>query len=382
MPAPALLPAALAGLRRWSWWPDVRAALPAWVAARVVVALSLALAHLVFDNVEPQSSLAAERLRRGLVAWDGEWYENIAVEGYTGIRRLRFFPLFPLLARPLRFVVGSHAAALVVVANAAALALGALLHRLALRESGDEGLARRAAWLVAFTPAAFVLAWGYSEALAGALAVAFFLSIRSGRWWAACVAGLLTGVTRPLGVLLAVPAAIEASRGLAVASGRERAARLAAILAPGLGLGAYLAWVGAAFGRPLAPLTIQQREEARGDLSEPFGVLWRAVGQLASGDATGNALHVPAALVVIALVVLAFRHWPASYGAYAAVVLAVALSTTRLGSFERYTFGAFPVVLALASVTGNQHAERLVLVAGGAAMVAFATLAHLGAYVP
>jgi hypothetical protein len=155
-----------------------------------------------------------------------------------------------------------------------------------------------------------------------------------------------------------------------------------ATLSPALGTGAYLVWVGFEFGKPFKPLTIQQRETARGELSEPFSVLWRAIRQLASGDATGNALHVPAALVVIVLVALTFRYWPVSYGAFAAVTLAIALSTTRLGSFERYTFGAFPLVLTLAVLTSNQQAERAVLLTGGASMVAFGTLALLGGYVP
>ena len=383
MPEPGPLRASVvARLREAGWWPDVRAALPAWVTARVVVALTLGFAHLVFDSSDPQSSLTARRLHRGLLAWDGEWYEDIAEEGYTGLRRLRFFPLFPLLARPLQYVVGSHRVALVVIANVAALALGALLHRLALRESGDERLARRAAWLVAFTPPAFTLVWGYAEALAGMLAVAFFLTVRSERWWVACVPGVLAGLTRPLGLLLVVPAAVEGARRLRQAPVRERLARLAGTLSPAAGAGAYLTWAGFRFGEPLKPLTIQQREEARGELAEPFGVLWRAIRQLASGDATGNAIHAPAALVVIVLVALTFRYWPVSYGAFAAVTLAVALSTTRLGSFERYTFGAFPVVLTLAVLTSNPQAERATLLVGGAAMVTFGTLALLGGYVP
>ena len=380
-PAPAR-PGLMARLSGTRWWPDVRAALPAWTAARLVVALSLVFAHLIFDNVDPQSALAARRLHHGLLAWDGEWYEAIAQDGYTGIRRLRFFPLFPLLARPLRFVVGSHPAALVMIANVAALALGALLHRLALRETSDERLARRAAWLVAFTPPAFTLVWGYAEALAGMLAVAFFLAVRGGRWWAACVAGVLAGLTRPLGLLLVIPAVVEGGRHLRETSARDQLARVAGIVSPAVGAGVYLTWVGFKFGTPLKPLTIQQREEARGELAEPFGVLWRAVRQLASGDVTGNAIHVPAALVVIALVALTFRYWPASYGAVAAATLAVALSTTRLGSFERYTFGAFPVVLTLAILTSNEQVERAVLLVGGTAMAAFGTLALLGGYVP
>ncbi|MGH9281556.1 MAG: hypothetical protein ACRD0S_01330 [Acidimicrobiales bacterium] len=88
------------------------------------------------------------------------------------------------------------------------------------------------------------------------------------------------------------------------------------------------------------------------------------------------------AAVLAALVVQTFRHWPASYGALAAASLLVALSSERLGSFERYGFAAFPVVLTLAAVARTRWAERGVLAAGGGAMAVYGTLAQLGRYVP
>jgi len=86
--------------------------------------------------------------------------------------------------------------------------------------------------------------------------------------------------------------------------------------------------------------------------------------------------------VLVALVVLAFRRWPLSYGAYAAAALLVALCTQRLGSFERYGFSAFPVVLALAVFARERKVELVVAAVGGAALVLYGTMGLIGSYVP
>jgi hypothetical protein len=368
---------------------DIGRALPGWLVARAAVAISLVAAHLVYHYMRPPGAAVARHLEEGLLGWDAAWYEDIASHGYEPLPRvgLRFFPLLPLLARPLGWLLGGrYGVALLVLANVSALVLGALLHRLALAETGDAALARRAAWMVALTPPAFVLAWGYPEALSGCLAVAAFLALRTRRWGLAAGAGLLAGLTRPVGVLLALPAAIEAARGWRHAGWGERVRRAVAVAGAPAGSLLYLAWVGARFGDPSLPFSVQQGPRFRGAVANPVVVLWDAWTRLLGGDLTrgfrGNALHAPWAVVVIVLVVIVFRHWPVSYGAFAATTVLVALSTERLGSFERYAFGAFPVVLALAVLGRRPVAERCIVAVGALTVTLYGTLALLGAYVP
>lgn len=375
----------LAPFRSSRAWRLVGPAVPGWVAARVLVAFSFLAANLAFDHLRPRALGVEMHLHEGLLGWDARWYENIASFGYADLPRvgLRFFPLFPLLGRLLGGVLFGHRGlALVLVANGAALVLGVLLHRLCVQERGDAGLGRRAAWLVAVVPSAYVLVWGYSEALAGCLAVACFMALRRRRWWWAAVAGLLAGLVRPVGMLLALPAAVEAARGLRSAPAREWVARGAAVLGAPLGCGLYLAWVGVRFGHPFLPLSVQQAPDFRGGVTNPVGVLWKAADGLLEGRLDGNTVHLPWAVVAIVLVALVFRWWPLSYGVFAAASLAVALSTERLGSFERYAFAPFPVVLTLAVLAGAGWSERLLLVIGGATMTGYATLALLGVIVP
>ncbi len=132
--------------------------LPAWIVARLIVIAALAIAHAGAGTLRPNDPGALQRVREGLLSWDGGWYEAIASHGYvaSGRESVRFFPLFPLLGRLVGQVPGiSTGVALVVVANASALVAMAGLWILVRRDFGDTGLARRSVWLMALAPSAY-----------------------------------------------------------------------------------------------------------------------------------------------------------------------------------------------------------------------------------
>ncbi|MBV8559205.1 MAG: hypothetical protein JO050_00430 [Acidimicrobiia bacterium] len=369
--------------RRGRLWDDTKVALPGWITARALVLGVVVFAHFLYDHLH--IPVGRKTLHQGLLAWDGQWYQRIARHGYGPISRtaLRFFPLYPLLGRALGIVLGGlYGVALIILANVPALLFAVLLVRLVRREGGDARTAERAAWFVALVPPAFVLVFAYSEAVAGCLAVAMFLALRSKRWWWAVAWGFLSGLTRPSGALLAVPAAIEGLRGARGLAASEIIGRLAAVVAPLAGVGAYLGWVGLRFGHPMLPLDIQNRPWLRAGFLDPATAVKNSATAAFAGHFGGNGIHFPFVLLFLALVVVVCLRWPLPYGAYAAVTLLVALSAHRLGSVERYCLLTFPFVLAIVSLTRSRRVELGVLVASGACMAGFATLALLGAYVP
>jgi hypothetical protein len=331
------------------------------------------------------------QLHRGLFAWDAGFYRGIAEHGYGfGLvhhEALRFFPLVPLAARYLGVILGGRDdIALLLLVNASALALGALLHRLVVVETGNAALGRRAAWLVALVPPAFVLVIGYAEAPFMALAVGFFLALRTGRWWWAIALGALAGLTRPVGVLLAIPATVEAIRWARARQWRpdlrSLTARVGVILSAPAGAAVFCGWVGARYGDALLPLHVQQDLRRRGGVVDPVTALLHEGRGILHGHHVGSGLHVPWAIALVVLVALCFRRWPACYGAFAAAMLVVALSSRNLDSLERYALSAFPFVLTGASLLANPRAERAMLVLGAAAMEGYALLAFLNAVVP
>jgi len=290
----------------------------------------------------------------------------------------------PVMTRALSSVVPGLGigAALVVVANACALVAVVLVAVLARRESADDGVGRRAAWLLCLAPAAFTQVMGYAEGTLLALAIATMLALRARSWWWAAAFGLGAALARPVGVLLVVPAACEAARAWRSVPRAQRLARSAGVAGPALGLGAFLGFVGWRYGDALAPLRVQQGSTLRGGVSDPLRTLAHDGSLLVHGHHLGTALHLPWALVAVALAVVAFRRWPVSYGAFAAALLAVALTASNLDGFERYALSAFPLVLAGATLTSGERVMRVVLALSAVGLVGYALLAFANLYVP
>jgi hypothetical protein len=372
------------------------AVLPQWVVARVVVIGALVLAHLVVDRTHPTAAGVVSRVHQGLLGWDAGWYEAIARFGYRplGHQALRFFPLFPLAARALATLPGvSAGTSVVVLANVSALVGTALLRVLVLRETDDARLADRSVWLMSLAPPAFVLVMGYAEGTLLVFTVGTFLAVRRGAgrgarvgvagpcWWAAAVLGLAAGLTRPLGILLVAPVAVEAARRWRRAAVSERLAAGAAVAGPVVGTGIFLGWSWGVFANPLLPLKVQTQAGHHGGLSDPF----RTLEDDARGvfhHHFGTALHVPWVVLAVVLVVVCWRRLPAAYGTFATAVVLVALSGTNLDSFERYALSAFPLVIAGSSLTSGPRMERAVLALAAAGMAGYALLAFFNLSVP
>jgi hypothetical protein len=352
-----------------------RAVLIPYVLSRLIVFGALATTRHVFTTLRLEEPI---QLVQGLHAWDGAFYAGIARGGYNAVPKsgLRFFPLFPLAAKVVAYLPGvSATAAVVIVANACALVAGFLLYRLANVERGDDELARRAVWLLYLLPPAFVLVIGYAEAMFLLLSVVIFLAMRERRWIIAAIAGFLAGLTRPIGVLLVVPLAVEAWQ--------QRSRRgLVAATTPLLGAIAYLAWAEHLTHDFLYPVRVQENASRRGGWVDPARALWHATHELFHGDHVSAGIHVVSALLLIGLLVVLARRWPVSYTLYAAAVLFVALSSRNLDSLERYGLSAIPFVLAAADVVNDDTVERAVLVVSVAGLVAASVLAFTGVLVP
>lgn len=365
------------------------AALGGWVTARVLVAGALALARFLADRLDDVGEAARTAAAAGLRGWDAAWYIDIARRGYgaLGEEAVRFFPLQAGLARAGGLGVLDPAWPSVVVANLAALAAAAGLWALARREGLDRPAAGHAAWLLQLWPAGFVLVMGYAEAVSLALSVGVFLALRRRAWWVAGGLGVIAGLSRPTGFLLAVPAAIEATRGRRAARSTQWAARAVAVAGPLVGTAGFLSWVGTRFGDPWLPYTVQTRPGFKGEFRDPFTTVADAFGGLASGDRVGTGLHAVWLLLTVALLAVCARRLPVSYPAYAAVVLTAAAVSENLDSFERYALGAFPLVLAAATLLAAPlpaatQVRRGVYALAGAALSGYAVLAFLGVYVP
>ena len=262
--------------------------------------------------------------------WDGTWYRDIATGGYaqTGLAGLRFFPLLPLLGRVLGLGFASAVApAMVVVANVSSLALLVFVRRLVIFEGKGRAAAMRSVWLMALFPSAFVLVWGYAEALMLAAVVGGFWAARRHAWALAALAGC-RGRRQP-----------TARRALRAARGDRAGAGVDAIAArrPGRGCGRgrgadrhrrRVPAVGA-LGVRRRPPAVPGAGRPRGTTINPFSRVGTASARSSGPSAWATACTSPLPLLFVVLLVLTFRYWPVSYGVFAAAVLGAALSARR-----------------------------------------------------
>ena len=364
---------------RSSLLDDARVVAVPFVVARLLVGLAWLLARAVADRFY---AAHPAQLGEGLLAWDGTWYRDIADLGYHALpaEGLRFYPTFPLLGRALSAPFGAGSSlVLVLVANVAAFALAVLIRRLVLAEGRGVAVADRAVWIVTLFPPAFVFVWAYAESLMLVAAVGAFLNVRKGRWWCAAACGLLAGATRPVGIAVVAAMAVEACRDWRSVRAPQWVARAAAVVAPIVGAVGFLVWVRSSYGDALLPFRVQS--SLRGE-SDPFTRLLSGVKDMFGVERFGDGLHVPFAIAFIVLLVLTYRRLPVSYGAYATVVLLLALSANNLNSVERYALNAFPLLITLAVLLRTERAERIGLAICGCGLLSLCTLAWLAVYVP
>lgn len=374
-----------------------------WLWARLCVAAGWLLSDRLYDVLDhPRATIGAHS---GLLTWDGLFYRDIAIGWYDGVPEAgaRFFPLYPALGRALAPLFGGHEdVALVVLANVAAFAGALVLWRL-VREVVDEAaiddravqdlavapdrggwwgrlvgtVGDRSAWMVAIAPAAFVLAWAYTEGLALLLISACLLALhRRAFWWAALFA-LLSAALRPVGGLLLVPIVIELWRT------RPRPAwpaALAAAAAPVVGLVAALATIAATTGDVWIPLEAQS--ELRGGFQDPVTRVLEPIGEMLRGNFrdTYNLAHM---VVLLALFVVAWRRrQPVTWLAYAGLTLLVTLSSQQTDSLGRYGLVVVPFVVALAQWADRRWRQVAVAGISSAGLIWLTSEALLGRMVP
>jgi hypothetical protein len=280
-------------------------------------------------------------------------------------------------------LLGHYVLAGVLISLGACLGAFVLLDRLALPRLGDAG-ARRTVLYLAIFPFALFLGAVYSESLFLLMALASFWLAERGSFLGAGVAAGLAWLTRPLGVALLPALVLFAWR----APDRQAAlVRLAAAPALFALYPLYLWWK---LGDPLAFLDAEKTWSRELSPAGPLGGLWdglragwAGVRQLASGpDATRywsavqdadpdrvaaiNLAQLAFLILFAGLTVVAWRHFGAPYGLFAALSLAIPLSVPSerwpLLSIQRFGLVIFPLFMALAVVGSRPRVHTWVLV--------------------
>ena len=214
---------AMTQARRWTRSPALRTAGAVSVGSRFAIVLAGLLAVLTFGyppGAPPWRDYDNELLNLPL-RWDAGWYLQIAENGYSYIpeagpevqQNIVFFPAYPMVTRVVALLLGNqqgtYVAAGTIVSLAAFLFALAYLYAFARDEIGDER-ASSALWLMAAYPFAVFFGAIYTESLYLLAALGALHHFRRREFIRAGLWGLVIGLTRPNGALLAIPLALLA----------------------------------------------------------------------------------------------------------------------------------------------------------------------------
>jgi len=285
--------------------------------------------------------------------WDSKWYFSIAANGYergdgsfSVQKNFAFFPLYPLAMKLVSHATGGLMTAGFLVSNAAFLAALLFLHKLALMDY-DRQVAFNATLFALVFPTSLFFSAIMTESLFLLLSVLVFYFARRGRWAAAGLAGTLAALTRPVGILLIIPAAVEFFRGHS-----ERKNIFYLLLIP-LGLLSFMAYLHYHTGDALAFMKIQGAWGRQ--LLPPTGVLISGL----YGVSLGVRIAVFSALYAAAgVAVMAWRKFRLSYILHT-ILQFLAPLLTGLFCIPRYVTTIFPLYILLAALASKKCVRML-----------------------
>jgi hypothetical protein len=350
-----------------------------------------------------------------LDAWfqgDAGWYYLIAQNGYSYTpgqqSPIAFFPAYPLLVKWLGGLLGgdlSTAAGLLTLICAAGVVM--LFADWVRSVVSPRTAVVAVAVLLVYPYSFFLYGSGYSDALFLLTAMGSLALLERRHYVLAGLVGAVATAGRPIGIAVALALLVRAAELLA----QDRAARpdrampvgsrvgggpapgepaadpapgragpvslselvrvvpflrwrQAAVLVSGVGLVAWMVYLGARFGDPVAFATVQGAPgwEQSGGPRTWFKVAF--FGELYYRDWGTIALLVPQALACLAAVLLVptvWRRFGWGYAAYTVASLAIPIIGTKdfMGT-GRYVLAAFPVLAAAAVVlTGDRRPRWL-----------------------
>jgi hypothetical protein len=322
-----------------------------------------------------------------LARWDSGWYINLAEAGYweppTRVGQETnhaFFPLYPGLMRLIVRTTGIETSLAGNLVSAAALLVALLLFAAWTERHFGESRVVPAVLVLLLFPTSFFFAAVYTEALLLALSLAAVEAFARRRPVIGVIAGVLAGLTRISGLVLApylALVAFRARRDAGDSPGRAiREATLAAA-SPLAGFGLFCLYFWRRFSDPLLFVTAQHNwsGQAKSILDGP-SLIWRGVvedfqrGRLLGGSParTLEGVYLLVFLVLAAVLLRQRRHAEALF---VFLTVAIVLSSGTFESAGRYVLPAFPAFALLAGLSSRRDLFRSLLVLSATAQAVY-----------
>jgi hypothetical protein len=316
------------------------------------------------------------------VRWDAGWYLQIVTDGYhyapsdaTVEQNIVFFPAYPMTVRVVGRLLGGKMTGYVAAGMAVSLLsfFGALVYLyLFTRDRFGDETAGYTLWFLAAYPFALFFGALYSESLFLLGTLGAFYHVSKQQFGRAAAWGVLVGLTRINGALLALPLgllAFEAAR-----AGRVNWKAFAAAAAPGAGLLLYALFLWNLTGDPLV---FAKSHAAWGRTYQGLGALASHHYELVAnaglsgyvGAAGYDVLNLLGALFAAATLWPVCRRVGLAYGVFMLASILPPLASGGFLSVGRFSAVLFPAFIWLASAIPATH--RAGWIAGFAALQGF-----------
>ena len=146
--------------------------------------------------------------------WDSPHYLDVAQYGYAHYDEngqhlfLVFFPLYPIMVKLLALIVRNYVVSALLVSTLCYSAGCVMVYKLVTIDY-SKSIARTSVVLLSVSPFAFFFGGIMTEGLFVLVIISMFYAIRKHEWWIAGILGILASLTRSVGVLMVIPAAVE-----------------------------------------------------------------------------------------------------------------------------------------------------------------------------
>ena len=288
--------------------------------------------------------------------WDSSWYLNIVTNGYivmdniqTAYSTVAFFPLFPLLVKLFSMLIPGaiHSPTILLVIGLGinnALFITALyfIYRL-MDEFFHNPLWNKAIIILIIAyPGSFYFSCFYTESLFLFLAVMSIWAAKKENWFLAALFCAFLGITRPQGILTAIPIGILLLQSMQwkLKNFPRKALWLFIIPIP---LFLHLAYMRTITGDFLAPITAQA---AWGKETGNFKINFIDVFLTSQPDVFKLDAFLTFLFIGLSIYAL-FRLPSIAYGIFALLILLVPVISGTSVSMTRYIAVIFPAFIAL-----------------------------------
>ncbi|NOU92976.1 hypothetical protein GC093_06965 [Paenibacillus sp. LMG 31456] len=317
------------------------------------ILLSLALVFVVKHWIPFNTNITQTNWIEGFGSWDGQWYMNIAKEGYTTIQSTAFFPIYPLLLQIMSKVSSlTYLQSGLLISNVAFFFAIFFSYKFVEQKWGIP-VAKKAIWLLAAFPTALFYHTVYTESLTLLTTVLFFYFLQKNKWYAAMISGFIATGVHDLGVVLAFPALFYLWKNKESYSRSKFIVRFLSISIIGLSLLFYMIFLYIKFGTPFAFVQAQafwHREAVVPVLSIFYVMLKVAYKIFILGKPDWNycfmmIVNAACTLSFVYAAVLMFRNKTISVGLKTFFGVTLLLSIVSGTGGDLQSFGRFMVVI-------------------------------------